>query len=155
MKKNTLWCAVYNQRGHSIYENPRACPQIAFCKMPSQFASDFMLDLGGVVGYIDQIQRKIWCEVGRQIAGMNLGTRSSTKIRRNACRTFIIFAVSKDADDEISSTQKLYPEKASLFNSYFRISIYRHFLYNLFYIGTLNRISIHMDCPFPCKMLRL
>ena len=115
----------------------RACPQIAFCKMPSQFASDFMLDLGGVVGYIDQIQRKIWCEVGRQIAGMNLGTRSSTKIRRNACRTFIIFAVSKDADDEISSTQKLYPEKASLFNSYFRISIYRHFLYNLFYIQNL------------------
>ena len=46
--------------------------------MPSQFASDFMLDLGGVVGYINQIQRKIWGEVGLHIAGMNWGTRSST-----------------------------------------------------------------------------
>ena len=58
----------------------RACPQIAFCKMPSQFASDFMLDLGGVVGYIDQIQRKIWGEVGRYIAGINLGTCSRAVI---------------------------------------------------------------------------
>ena len=37
-----------------------------------------MLDLGGVVGYIDQIQRKIWGEVGRHIAGMNFQTRSNT-----------------------------------------------------------------------------
>ena len=51
--------------------------KIAFFKMLSQFASDFTLDLGDVVGYIDQIQRKIWCEVGRQIAGMNFQTRSS------------------------------------------------------------------------------
>ena len=45
--------------------------------MSSQFASDFMLDLGGVAGYIDQIQHKIWCEAGRQIVGMNFQTRSS------------------------------------------------------------------------------
>ena len=45
--------------------------------MLSQFASDFTLDLGDVVGYIDQIQRKIWCEVGRQIVGMNFQTHSS------------------------------------------------------------------------------
>ena len=50
--------------------------------MPSQFASDFMLDLGGVVGYIDQIQRKIWCEVGRQIVGMNFQTRSKHSQRK-------------------------------------------------------------------------
>ena len=31
----------------------RACLKIAFRKMSSQFTSDFMLDLGGVVGYID------------------------------------------------------------------------------------------------------
>ncbi len=61
----------------------RACLKIAFCKMPSQFASDFMLDLGGVVGYIDQIQRKIWCEVGRQIAGMNFQTCSNIIKRRD------------------------------------------------------------------------
>ena len=54
--------------------------KIAFCKMPSQFASDFMLDLGGVVGYINQIQRKIWGEVGRQIVGMNFQTRSREDI---------------------------------------------------------------------------
>ena len=57
----------------------RVCPQIAFCKMLSQFASDFTLDLGGVVGYINQIQRKIWGKVGLHIAGMNLGTRSSAR----------------------------------------------------------------------------
>ena len=54
--------------------------KIAFCKMPSQFALDFMLDLGGVVGYIDQIQRKIWGEVGRHIAGMNFQMRSSSRV---------------------------------------------------------------------------
>jgi len=51
--------------------------KIAFCKIPSQFASDFMLDLGGVVGYIDEIQHIIRCKVGRKIVGMNFQTRSS------------------------------------------------------------------------------
>ena len=54
----------------------RACLKIAFCKIPSQFASDFMLDLGGVVGYIDEIQHRIRCKVGRKIVGMNFQTRS-------------------------------------------------------------------------------
>ena len=57
---------------------PRACLKIAFCKIPSQFASDFMLDLGGVVGYIDEIQHIIRCKVGRKIVGMNFQTRSRT-----------------------------------------------------------------------------
>ena len=56
----------------------RACLKIAFCKIPSQFASDFMLDLGGVVGYIDEIQHRIRCKLGRKIVGMNFQTRSST-----------------------------------------------------------------------------
>ncbi|WWR21905.1 DUF6783 domain-containing protein [Lachnospiraceae bacterium JLR.KK009] len=56
----------------------RACLKIAFCKIPSQFASDYMLDLGGVVGYIDEIQHIIRCKVGRKIVGMNFQTRSST-----------------------------------------------------------------------------
>ncbi len=55
----------------------RACLKIAFCKIPSQFASDFMLDLGGVVGYIDEIQHIIRCKVERKIVGMNFQTRSS------------------------------------------------------------------------------
>ncbi len=29
------------------------------------------------MGYIDEIQHESWCEVGRQIAGMNFQTRSS------------------------------------------------------------------------------
>ena len=58
----------------------RACLKIAFCKMSSQFASGFMLDLGGVVGYIDEIQHKIGCKVGRQIVGMNFQTRSSQQV---------------------------------------------------------------------------
>ena len=49
-----------------------------------QFASDFTPNLGGVAGYIDQIQRKIWCEVGRQIAGMNFQTHS---------RIFFVFMI--------------------------------------------------------------
>ncbi len=53
--------------------------KIAFCKIPSQFASDFMLDLGGVVGYIDEIQHIIRCKVGRKIVGMNFQTRSRQK----------------------------------------------------------------------------
>ncbi|WWR20856.1 DUF6783 domain-containing protein [Lachnospiraceae bacterium JLR.KK009] len=57
---------------------PRACLKIAFCKILSQFASGFMLDLGGVVGYIDEIQHKIWWKMGRKIVGMNFQTRSST-----------------------------------------------------------------------------
>jgi len=36
-----------------------------------QFASGFMLNFRDVVGYIDEIQQESWCEVGRQIAGMN------------------------------------------------------------------------------------
>ncbi len=52
--------------------------KIAFCKILSQFASGFMLDLGGVVGYIDEIQHKIWWKMGRKIVGMNFQTRSST-----------------------------------------------------------------------------
>ena len=36
-----------------------------------------MLDLGGVVGYIDEIQHKIRCKLGRKIVGMNFQTRSS------------------------------------------------------------------------------
>ena len=60
-------------------EHPRACLKIAFCEIPSQFASDFMLDLGGVVGYIDEIQHIIRCKVGRKIVGMNFQTRSSKK----------------------------------------------------------------------------
>ncbi len=55
----------------------RAYLKIAFCKIPSQFASDFMLDLGGVVGYIDEIQHIIRCKVGRKTVGMNFQTRSS------------------------------------------------------------------------------
>ena len=51
--------------------------KIAFCKILSQFASGFMLDLGGVVGYIDEIQHKIRCKMGRKIVGMNFQTRSS------------------------------------------------------------------------------
>ena len=50
--------------------------KIAFCKILSQFASGFMLDLGGVVGYIDEIQHKIRCKMGRKIVGMNFQTRS-------------------------------------------------------------------------------
>ena len=50
--------------------------KIAFCKIPSQFASGFMLDLGGVVGYIDEIQHRIRCKLGRKIVGMNFQTRS-------------------------------------------------------------------------------
>lgn len=53
------------------------CLKIAFCKMLSQFASDFTLDLGGVAGYIDEIQHRIRCEMGRNIVGMNSQTRSS------------------------------------------------------------------------------
>ena len=60
---------------------PRACLKIAFCKIPSQFASDFMLDLGGVVGYIDEIQHIIRCKVGRKIVGMNFQTRSRLDFR--------------------------------------------------------------------------
>ena len=71
----------------------RACLKIAFCKMSSQFASDFMLDLGGVAGYIDQIQHKIWCEAGRQIVGMNFQTRSS--IYDKLCERYLY-----DADSE-------------------------------------------------------
>ncbi len=59
-----------------IVDGARACLKIAFCKIPSQFASDFMLDLGGVVGYIDEIQHIIRCKVGRKIVGMNFQTRS-------------------------------------------------------------------------------
>ena len=36
-----------------------------------------MLDLGGVVGYIDEIQHIIRCKVKRKIVGMNFQTRSS------------------------------------------------------------------------------
>ena len=54
--------------------------KIAFCKMLSQFASDFMLDFRGVVGCIDGIQHESWCEVGLQIAGMNFQTRSSNEV---------------------------------------------------------------------------
>ena len=60
----------------SYFANPRACLKIAFCKILSQFASGFMLDLGGVVGYIDEIQHKIRCKLGRKIVGMNFQTRS-------------------------------------------------------------------------------
>ena len=35
-----------------------------------------MLDLGGVVGYIDEMQHIIRCKVGRKIVGMNFQTRS-------------------------------------------------------------------------------
>ncbi|WWR17622.1 DUF6783 domain-containing protein [Lachnospiraceae bacterium JLR.KK009] len=45
--------------------------KIAFCNMLFQFASGFMLNFRDVVGYIDEIQQESWCEVGRQIAGMN------------------------------------------------------------------------------------
>ena len=31
----------------------RACLKIAFRNLPPHFTSDFMLNLGGVVGYID------------------------------------------------------------------------------------------------------
>ena len=58
----------------------RACLKIAFCKMSSQFASDFMLDLGGVVGYIDEMQHIIRCKVERKIVGMNFQTRSSQQV---------------------------------------------------------------------------
>ena len=61
---------------------PRACLKIAFCKIPSQFASDFMLDLGGVVGYIDEIQHRIRCKVGRKIVGMNFQTRSRIRVSK-------------------------------------------------------------------------
>ncbi len=60
----------------------RACLKIAFCKIPSQFASDFMLDLGGVVGYIDEIQHRIRCKVGRKIVGMNFQTRSRIRVSK-------------------------------------------------------------------------
>ena len=58
------------------------------------------------MGYIDQIQRKIWCEVGRQIAGMNWGgARSSTTnnnrkvrkkegIKEQMCKTPAVFGQS-------------------------------------------------------------
>ncbi len=61
----------------ALHITSRACLKIAFCKIPSQFASDFMLDLGGVVGYIDEIQHRIRCKVGQKIVGMNFQTRSS------------------------------------------------------------------------------
>ena len=66
------------RRDREIFGNvqPGACLKIAFCKIPSQFASDFMLDLGGVVGYIDEIQHRIRCKMGRKIVGMNFQTRS-------------------------------------------------------------------------------
>ncbi len=48
---------------------PRACLKIAFCKILSQFASGFMLDLGGVVGYIDEIQHKNLVENGAENCG--------------------------------------------------------------------------------------
>ena len=91
---------------NDLPRKPRACPQIAFCKMPSQFASDFMLDLGGVVGYIDQIQRKIWCEVGRQIAGMNFQTRSILKkalTQRPQSLRRLFFVFSFRSKDNLSS----------------------------------------------------
>ena len=65
----------------TVYWNARACLKIAFCKIPSQFASDFMLDLGGVVGYIDEMQHIIRCKVGRKIVGMNFQTRSRLELR--------------------------------------------------------------------------
>ncbi|WWR18407.1 DUF6783 domain-containing protein [Lachnospiraceae bacterium JLR.KK009] len=55
--------------------------KIAFCKILSQFASGFMLDLGGVVGYIDEIQHKIWWKMGRKIVGMNFQTRSRASLK--------------------------------------------------------------------------
>ena len=64
------------ETNHIVAASARACLKIAFCKIPSQFASDFMLDLGGVVGYIDEIQHIIRCKVGRKIVGMNFQTRS-------------------------------------------------------------------------------
>lgn len=60
-----------------LKKKARACLKIAFFKMLSQFTSGFMLNFGGVVGYIDKIQHESWCEVGRQIVGMNFQTRSS------------------------------------------------------------------------------
>ncbi len=59
-----------------IYNIPRACLKIAFCKMLAQFAPGFMLNFGGAVGYIDEIQHESWCEVGRQIAGMDFQAHS-------------------------------------------------------------------------------
>ena len=68
--------ACSSKRNPFLSYRIRACLKIAFCKIPSQFASDFMLDLGGVVGYIDEIQHRIRCKVGRKIVGMNFQTRS-------------------------------------------------------------------------------
>ena len=70
------------RRDMEIFGNiqPRACLKIAFCKIASQFASDFMLDLGGVVGYIYEIQHITRCKVGRKIVGMNFQTRSKATI---------------------------------------------------------------------------
>ena len=39
-----------------------------------------MLDLGGVVGYIYEIQHITRCKVGRKIVGMNFQTRSKATI---------------------------------------------------------------------------
>ena len=66
---------------HPVYVLLRACLKIAFCKILSQFASGFMLDLGGVVGYIDEIQHKIWWKMGRKIVGMNFQTRSRASLK--------------------------------------------------------------------------
>ena len=71
----------------------RACLKIAFCKIPSQFASDFMLDLGGVVGYIDEIQHRIRCKVGRKIVGMNFQTRSRASLQEYVIGTCQFLAI--------------------------------------------------------------
>ncbi len=82
-------------------KNTRACLKIAFCKIPSQFASDFMLDLGGVVGYIDEMQHIIRCKVGRKIVGMNFQTRSSAPVYKQVTNRekycFGIGAIGKDS----------------------------------------------------------
>ena len=66
----------YRFQGQLEIVSSRACLNIAFCQMYDPLSGRFVLNEGGVAGYVDRILCKYHAKWGVQMAGMNVQTRS-------------------------------------------------------------------------------